>query len=109
MYSKRCSVAHLNSSSGIRTLESAEHFLDRLQPALQTLLARAIEGEYAQDEVTAREVLTTVALICQPVRGRQPSFNQRMARVFMEGLKGGPLPANSAPLECKVRRPKACE
>jgi hypothetical protein len=32
------------------------------------------------------EVLTTVALICQPVRGEQPSFNQRMTRVFVAGL-----------------------
>jgi hypothetical protein len=29
----------------------------------------------------------TVALICQPVRGEQPSFNQRMTQVFMEGLR----------------------
>ena len=63
-----------------------QHLLDRLEPALQTLLARAVDGGYARDDVTAREVLTTVALICQPVPGGQPSFNQRMTRVFMEGL-----------------------
>jgi hypothetical protein len=28
----------------------------------------------------------TIALICQPVRGEQLSFNQRMTRVFMAGL-----------------------
>jgi AcrR family transcriptional regulator len=65
-----------------------QHLLDRLEPALQTLLARAVDGGYARDEVTAREVLMSVALICQPVRGEQPSFNQRMTRVFLEGLKG---------------------
>jgi AcrR family transcriptional regulator len=64
-----------------------EQLLNRLEPALQTLLARAVDGGYAGDEVTAREVLVTVALICQPVRGEQPSFNQRMAQVFMEGLR----------------------
>jgi AcrR family transcriptional regulator len=64
-----------------------QHLLDRLEPALQTLLARAVDGGYARDEVTAREVLLTVALICQPIRGEQPSFNQRMIRVFMEGLR----------------------
>lgn len=31
----------------------------------------------------------TIALICQPVRGQQPSFNQRMTRVFMDGLCPG--------------------
>ena len=63
-----------------------QHLMDRLEPALQTLLARAVDGGYARDHVTAREVLMTIALICQPVPGEQPSFNQRMTRVFLEGL-----------------------
>ena len=57
-----------------------QHLMDRLEPALQTLLARAVDGGYARDDVTAREVLMTIALICQPVRGEQPSFNQRMTQ-----------------------------
>jgi AcrR family transcriptional regulator len=72
-----------------------QHLLDRLEPAFQTLLARAVDGGYARDDVTAREVLMTIALICQPVRGEQPSFNQRMTRVFMDGL-GRPRPAPPA-------------
>jgi AcrR family transcriptional regulator len=64
-----------------------QHLLDRLDPALHTLLAQAVDDGFARDGVTAREVLTTIALICQPVRGEQPSFNQRMTRVFMEGLR----------------------
>ena len=67
-----------------------EHLLDRLEPALGTLLARAADGGYSRGDVTAREVLMTVALICQPVRGERPSFNQRMTRVFMQGLAAGP-------------------
>ena len=63
-----------------------QHLLDRLEPALQTLLARAVDSGCARDDVTAREVLVTIALICHPVPGEQPSFNQRMTRVFMEGL-----------------------
>jgi AcrR family transcriptional regulator len=63
-----------------------QHLMDRLEPALQTLLARAVDGGYARDDVTARDVLMTIALICQPVPREQPSFNQRMTRVFMAGL-----------------------
>jgi AcrR family transcriptional regulator len=63
-----------------------EHLMDQLEPALQALLARAVDGGHARGDVTAREVLTTVALISQPVRSAQPSFNQRMTRLFMEGL-----------------------
>jgi AcrR family transcriptional regulator len=66
-----------------------QHLLDRLEPALQALLARAVDEGHARDDVTAREVLMTIALICQPVRGEPPSFNQRMTRVFMAGLGGG--------------------
>ena len=64
-----------------------QRLMDRLEPALQTLLARAVDTGYARGDVTAREVLMTIALIRQPVRGEQPSFNQRMTRVFMEGLR----------------------
>jgi AcrR family transcriptional regulator len=63
-----------------------QHLMDRLEPALQTLLARAVDAGYARDDVSARDVLMTIALMCQPIPGEQPSFNQRMTRVFMEGL-----------------------
>ena len=74
-----------------------QHLLDRLEPALQTLLARAVDGGYARDDVPAREILMTIALICQPVPGEQPSFNQRMTHVFMEGLARADLGATHAP------------
>ena len=66
-----------------------QHLMDQLEPALQTLLARAVDGGCARDDITAREILTTIALICQPVPDEQPSFNQRMTRVFMDGLRRG--------------------
>jgi AcrR family transcriptional regulator len=75
-----------------------QHLMDRLEPALQTLLARAVDGGYARDDVTAREVLTAIALICQPVPGEHPSFNQRMTQVFMEGL-GRVANADAEPAE----------
>lgn len=63
-----------------------QHLLNRLEPALQTLLDRAVNGGYARDDVAARDLLTTIALISRPVRGERPNFNQRMTRVFIEGL-----------------------
>jgi AcrR family transcriptional regulator len=65
-----------------------QRLLDQLRPALDTLLARAVEGGYARGDVTARDVLIAIALLCQPVPGEQPGFNQRMTRVFMDGLTG---------------------
>jgi AcrR family transcriptional regulator len=64
-----------------------QHLLDRLEPALQTLLGRAIDSGDARHDVTARDVLITVALICQPVPGEGSAFNQRMTRVFLDGLR----------------------
>jgi AcrR family transcriptional regulator len=64
-----------------------QHLLDRLVPPLQALLARAVDGGYARDDVRARDILTTIALISQPVPGEPPSFNQRMTQVFMAGLQ----------------------
>jgi AcrR family transcriptional regulator len=77
-----------------------ERLLDRLEPALHTLLVRAVESGHARDDVAAREVLIAIALICQPVRGQKPSFNQRMTRVFMEGL----APSASKPVRRHASR-----
>ena len=63
-----------------------QRLLNQLEPALHTLLARAVAGGCVREDVTAREILTTIALICQPVPGQQLGFNQRMTRVFMQGL-----------------------
>ena len=60
--------------------------LDRLDPALQTLLTRAVTAGSARADVSARDTLTAVALLCQPVPGESSSFNQRMVGVFVEGL-----------------------
>jgi AcrR family transcriptional regulator len=72
-----------------------QQLLDRLEPALQTLLGRAIDSGYARDDVTAREVLITIALICQPVPGERYTFNQRMTHVFLDGLRSDQDDRNS--------------
>lgn len=63
-----------------------EHLMDQLEPAFQTLLTRATDSGHLRDDVTAREILITIALICQPVRGQQPDFNQRMVAILTDGL-----------------------
>ena len=63
-----------------------QHLLDRLEPAAQTLLARAVDVGCVRADITAREVLTTVALLCHPVPGEPPSFTRRMVQIFTDGL-----------------------
>ncbi|MEO9323384.1 TetR/AcrR family transcriptional regulator [Nocardioides sp. C4-1] len=63
------------------------HFMAALEPALQRLLDRAVAARVVRDDVTARDVITTVALVSQPVPGRPAEFNARMVHVFLEGMR----------------------
>jgi AcrR family transcriptional regulator len=64
-----------------------QRLMDRLEPAFQTLLVRAVDAGFADDDLTAREILTAVALLCQPIRNGRPDFNQRATRMFIDGLE----------------------
>lgn len=64
-----------------------QHLLDQLVPAADTLLTAAVAGGSARNDVSAREIMTTIALISQQVRGERKDFNERMVQVFMEGVK----------------------
>jgi len=72
-----------------------QHILDQLVPAGQALISTAVAAGFARDDVSARDVLTTVALISHPIRGESPSFNRRMVGVFIDGLG---QPSSSATL-----------
>lgn len=65
------------------------YFMERLEPALDGLLDAARAGGDVRAAVTARELLLAVGLLCQPVPGEDPHFNERMIRVFVEGLRQG--------------------
>ncbi|BBZ63384.1 TetR/AcrR family transcriptional regulator [Mycolicibacterium monacense] len=64
----------------------ADTLLDRLEPVLDSLLERVPLNVRNRDTVSARDVLTTIALMCQPVPGETSSFNERMTKIFLEGL-----------------------
>ncbi|MFE3456555.1 TetR/AcrR family transcriptional regulator [Nocardiopsis aegyptia] len=64
-----------------------QRLLDGLEPPLRTLLTRAVREGCARDDVGARDILTTVALLCRPVPDERPDFNRDMARVFMDGMR----------------------
>ncbi len=62
-------------------------FMERLEPPLEGLLRAAIVSGDIRADVTARDILLTVALMCQPVRREDPRLNERMIRIFVEGLR----------------------
>ena len=63
------------------------YFMEHLEPALHGLLGAARANGKVRADVTARDVLLTVALMCQPVPSEDPHLNERMIRIFIEGLR----------------------
>jgi hypothetical protein len=58
-----------------------------LQPAVDALLDAARDSGDVRAAITGRELLSTVALLCQPVAGEDLSFNEHMVRIFTQGMR----------------------
>jgi AcrR family transcriptional regulator len=63
------------------------YFTAQLEPALDGLLGAARESGDVRADVTAGDILLTVALLCRPVADQDQHFNERMVRVFVAGLR----------------------
>ncbi|AQT78874.1 TetR family transcriptional regulator [Mycolicibacterium litorale] len=63
------------------------YFNDRLEPVVASLLGAAAGTGTLRKDVAARDLLHAVALLCQPVPGEGPAYNQRMVAVFVDGLR----------------------
>ena len=62
------------------------YFYQRLEPALGSLLdAAAAAGEIRAD-VSARDLLNAVALLCTPVPDEGTGYSQRMVALLIDGL-----------------------
>ncbi len=66
------------------------YIMDRLEPALAGLLDAARANGHLRATITERDILLTVPLMCQPVRGEDLRFNERMVRIFLDGLRNTP-------------------
>jgi AcrR family transcriptional regulator len=65
----------------------ASYFLERLAPALEALLEAARASGGVRSDVSAKDVLYAVALLCLPAPGEGPDYNRRMIAVFVDGLR----------------------
>jgi AcrR family transcriptional regulator len=77
--------------------ELPRYFMDHLDPALDGLLEAARKSGDVRADVTASDVLLAVALMCNPVPGRDQRFNERMIRIFIEGLRHSERSSDSRP------------
>jgi AcrR family transcriptional regulator len=66
------------------------YFFARTAPALGALLeAAAATGEFRAD-ISARDLLRAVALLCLPIAAEGPAYSQRMVAVLLDGLRARP-------------------
>jgi AcrR family transcriptional regulator len=63
-----------------------QHVYQRIGPALEALLAAAATDGIRAD-VSARNVLHAVALLCQPVPGEGPEYSRHLVDIFIDGLR----------------------
>jgi AcrR family transcriptional regulator len=65
------------------------YFFERIAPALGSLLeAATVTGEIRAD-ISARDLLRAIALLCLPVAGEGFAYSKRMVAVLIDGLRSG--------------------
>lgn len=72
----------------------ADHIVDRLEPAVDSLLAAGSDDLRA--DIGATMLLHGIALLCQPVPGEGFDCNRRLVDVFVDGLYVRPGGASDA-------------
>jgi AcrR family transcriptional regulator len=68
------------------------YFLEKVGPALTTLLEDAVAAGAARDDISAHDVLYAIANLCMPVPAEAPAYHhRRMVAVLIDGLltRGG--------------------
>jgi len=65
------------------------YFFERLAPALGSLLEAATATGESRADISARDLLPAIALLCRPVAGQGLAYNQRMVAVLIDGLRPG--------------------
>ncbi|TWE23154.1 TetR/AcrR family transcriptional regulator [Prauserella muralis] len=65
------------------------YFLQRLGPALGSLLDAAAAAGAIRGDVGAEDLLYAVSTLCRPVSGKGPAYSRRMIALLVDGLRYG--------------------
>lgn len=65
------------------------YFMQRLGPALGSLLEAAAATGETRADISAKDLLHAVALLCQPVPDEGVAYSRRMVAVLIDGLRYG--------------------
>jgi AcrR family transcriptional regulator len=63
------------------------YFWERLGPVLSDLLHAAMSTGEIRADVSARDLLTAISLLCHPAPDTDPDYGQRMVGVLIDGLR----------------------
>jgi AcrR family transcriptional regulator len=63
------------------------YFWERLGPVLSDLLDTATSAGKIRADVSAKDLLTAVALLCHPAPDTGPAYSQRMVGLLVDGLR----------------------
>ena len=63
------------------------YFWERLGPVLDELLAAATATGEIRADVSAKDLLTAVALLSHPAPDTGPAYSQRMVRLLIDGMR----------------------
>ena len=66
------------------------YFFERVAPALGSLLDAATATGEIRADISARDLLNAIALLCLPVPGEGLAYSQRMVAVLIDGLRWSP-------------------
>jgi AcrR family transcriptional regulator len=73
------------------------YFQQRLQPALQTLLASAVAAGEIRTDFTAEDLLDAVASLCRTAYEKGADHARRMVALLVDGLRYGPSRSEDLP------------
>lgn len=65
------------------------YFMERLGPTLATLLDAAAADGAIRGDIGAEDLLYAIALLCQPLPGREPEHGRRLVAILADGLRYG--------------------
>ncbi|MGH9412206.1 MAG: TetR/AcrR family transcriptional regulator, partial [Terriglobales bacterium] len=65
------------------------YFLQRVGPALETLLKEAVAAKVIQPGMNAESLLWTVATICNGPHGVEPTYARTMVNLLVDGMRYG--------------------
>ncbi|MBQ1038832.1 TetR/AcrR family transcriptional regulator [Micromonospora sp. C81] len=68
------------------------YLMQKLGPALESLLEAATANGEVQARISAQDLLYAVAKLCAPMPNEEPDYGRRMVALLVDGLRSGDSP-----------------